>query len=385
MNRTPQEPRDIPKGFRAYLSQEAEALASTEASLVQTFANWGYERLYTPSLEYEDVIGRGLNDRILTNSYRIIDTLTGRVLLLRPDFTPSIARAYSTATTQLGQCARLCYSGPVFRSINKHEGNRAQTWQAGCEFFGCDSLFADQEIIELCLQAVQKVNSHNLNLVLTHSGFIRGVLQALEVAPAIEQAMVETLHRKDATDLEALLAESGTTYSNREVLLKLPSLIGDQAVIEKARDLVINPVSLAALDELQTLVEMLSDLDVTITIDLSELSNLNYYTGCSFELYDEDCDIKVAGGGRYDNLTAKYDCPTPAVGFAINTSHLCTAGQTGETQPNLDYFVYSESDDLQKVQQEVQRLRSEGQRVSWSLAEGASSWKGRAVNSLQLP
>ncbi|ADU64933.1 Histidine--tRNA ligase [Desulfurispirillum indicum S5] len=379
------EPKDIPKGFRASIGPQARTIFSLEKDMVDIFQSWGYQPILTPSLEYEDVIARALDENTLPSTYRIIDSITGRVLLLRPDFTPSIARAYSTATTKLGDCVRLCYSGSVFRSINKHEGNQAQVVQAGGEFLGCSSLEADFEAIALCVHAIGQVSSHGLNLVLTHSRFIGGILAALEVEPAMEKAIVSALHKKDLSALKELLEQSGTTYHNREVLLKLPGLIGDTSLIDRARSLVCNETSHRALDELGALLQKLEHIGCRITLDLSELSYLNYYTGCSFELYDEECGMKVAGGGRYDNLVGKYTHPTPAVGFAVNINHLCEAGLRNQHEILVDYVVYSESDTLEQAQQEVERLRRQGHSAFWITASSAAQHQQRARNIIKLP
>ncbi|WP_027389012.1 ATP phosphoribosyltransferase regulatory subunit [Chrysiogenes arsenatis] len=377
------EPRDIPRGFLAYTDHRAKTLAAIQHYSLELFAQWGYQRVYTPSLEYEDVVCRALSTATLADTYRIIDTNSGRVLLLRPDYTPGVARAYAASAEQLGAFTRLCYSGPVFRAVDIHEGNQAENIQVGCEFIGCDSLVADREILHLAMAAIQQILPEEpLHIVIGHGQFIAGILQAFDIDTYSQQQILQALHKKDIAELQRAIDASGTQYSNRQVLLMLPELTGGIEVIARARTLVRNSLSLQSLDELEAFVQQITCTG-EVTIDLTELSCLDYYTGCYFEIFSATRSLRLAGGGRYDSLLEKYACKLSAVGFAVYANALVKCAVQKAT-PLADTLVVSRSGDTMGAAAAVDALRREGKTAFWVPVDGTLYHRHLAVNLVEI-
>lgn len=361
----PREPRDIPRGFRALSGAPARTMAHIQTRLTRLFDQWGYEPLYPPTLEFEDVVVRGLNSSSFPETYRIIDTLSGRVLLLRPDFTPSIARACATAGLE-EHPQRIWYAGPVFRAIDKHAGHRSETRQAGVEIIGCQDPVADIEVLELCLSAIGELCSDQLYLVLGHGRFVSGVLEALELAPQHRERAIQALHRKDHRQLHQVLEESQTRYANKEVLLQLPGLIGSADILDRAQDLVRNQTSLKAIQDLRNLHRDLElPGNINLVFDLSDMAHHQYYTGCCFEvLMREQRGQRLATGGRYDNLIAQYASSASAAGFGLDLDALCDILGNSSQPDSRDNTCIQDSDSL-RAYRRASELRAQGERATW--------------------
>ena len=110
----------------------------------------------------------------------------------------------------------------------------------------------------------------------------------------------------------------------RQIILSLVHLTGDSSVIQTGRHLVSNEKSHQALNNLESLYEELKShkVDESITIDLSEVRGLDYYTGTIFKIYVPGLGFEIGGGGRYDNLLKNFGCDFPAVGFSFSLERL---------------------------------------------------------------
>ena len=56
--------------------------------------------------------------------------------------------------------------------------------------------------------------------------------------------------------------------------------------------------------------------------DLGLSRSLGYYTGAIFEVYDSALGVPLGGGGRYDDLLARFGRDLPAAGWALNVERL---------------------------------------------------------------
>jgi ATP phosphoribosyltransferase regulatory subunit len=86
----------LPKGARIYLPDEAARKRHVEARLLDVFRRWGYREIVTPSFEYADVLAAGTDQDVQEKMFNLIDRETGRLLALRADITPQIARIVAT-------------------------------------------------------------------------------------------------------------------------------------------------------------------------------------------------------------------------------------------------------------------------------------------------
>ena len=106
-------PALLPTGMHDLLPPEAEMEAAVVAQLMATLTAHGYDRVKPPLVEFEDTLLSGAGAAMATSTFRMMDPVSHRMIGVRADMTPQIARI---AATRLGDAARqlrLSYAGQV--------------------------------------------------------------------------------------------------------------------------------------------------------------------------------------------------------------------------------------------------------------------------------
>lgn len=311
--------------MRDYLPPDAALRASLTGTLLATFSRYGYERVTTPAFEHAEVLERGLEvDR--RDVLRFVEPDTGEVALLRPDITPQIARIIATSLRDRPPPWRLCYSGTVLRRARGRARRNRQLAQAGVEHVGTASIEADVEIVRLAAEALRGVGLRSFRIEL---GQVRiGKVALADVPPALRSAATDALARKDASELERVLAAGRVGKRARKRLQDLAELFGEGSEpLARARRRFRDDVGRAALDEVQALYDRLhaAGLGDVLGVDLGELRGHAYYTGASFTVLAEGPGEPLGGGGRYDRLVERFGLAAPATGFGLDVENLTWA------------------------------------------------------------
>jgi len=105
----------LPKGAKLYLPEEAAQKRVVEERLLGVFRRWGYREVVTPAYEYFDVLARGTDHDLQERMFKMVDRESGRLLALRADITPQIARIVATRMRDEPKPLRLAYVSNVFR------------------------------------------------------------------------------------------------------------------------------------------------------------------------------------------------------------------------------------------------------------------------------
>ncbi len=360
-------PSDIalPRGISDFLPEAAAKIGFIEARLLRVFELWGFRRIITPRLEYEDVLATGMGDELKGRTYRFDDRQSGRLLALPPDITPQLARIAATRMTALPLPHRISYSERVLRQTEIQAGRSREIFQTGVELIGLDSPEADAEMIVMAIEAMQVLGLDNFTIDLGQVEFCQGVFQASGLSDEPLQLLREAVSRKDSSAVASLLNEHTVSPDSARELSALPRLFGGRDVLKKAKEIVSNPRSLAALENLQQVLEILDIHGVAefLSIDLGETRGLDYHSGITFEGFVTGFGEPVCSGGRYDNLTGRYGFDAPATGFTFNLLNLL---QTVERRPELqgcaatDFLLFNTCSDRRNVLQVARQLRSQG-------------------------
>ena len=343
----------------------AAKIGFIEAKIRRIFELWGFRRVITPKLEYEDVLSIGMGDELKGRTYRFDDRQTGRLLAFPPDITPQIARIVATRLNGWPLPHRISYSGRVLRQTEMQTGRSREVFQSGVELIGLDSPEADAEMIAMAVEAMQSLGFTDFKIDLGQVEFLGGVMAACGLHGAALKDLKDAVARKDAAAVERIAADSSVPEDARREITALPRLFGGREVLEHARRVTVNNRSTAALDNLQQVLDILDIHGVGeyLTIDLGETRGLDYHTGITFEGFVVGLGESVCGGGRYDGLTARYGFPSPATGFTFNVLSLLQALQR---QPELeasaarDFLLFNASDDRREVLEVARLLRSNG-------------------------
>ncbi len=329
---SPTLPLAPPSGMDDHLPDETRARASVVARVLDLFGRFGYERVITPAFEHADVLERGLEiDR--RDLLRFVEPESGEVALLRPDITPQIARIIATRLRDRPAPWRLSYHGTVLRQRQRTGRARTarQRTQLGVEHVGTASREADAEVIELAIEACRIAGLDRFRIELGHVGVPRAALSGLP--EPIRSAAADALARKDVAELEGRLDVAGLDGEPRRVLLALAELYGEPDVVHRARRVLTDAGSRAALDEIEAVHDTLGERGhgERLQVDLGDLRGHAYYTGVSFSVLAEGPGEPLGAGGRYDRLLGRFGMPAPATGFALDLEHLIWALQHAST------------------------------------------------------
>jgi len=260
---------------------------------------------------------------------------------------------------------RISYSERVLRQTEIQAGRSREIFQTGVELIGLDSPEADAEMIVMAIEAMQRLGLDNFTVDLGQVEFCQGVFQASGLSGEPLQQLREAVSRKDSSAVAALLKEHTVSPDSAREINSLPRLFGGRSVLNTAKEIVSNPRSLAALDNLQQVLEILDIHGVSdfLSIDLGETRGLDYHSGITFEGFVTGFGEPVCSGGRYDNLIGRYGFNAPATGFTFNLLNLL---QTVERRPELqgcaatDFLLFNTSQDRRNVLQTARQLRSLG-------------------------
>lgn len=313
----------LPPGSRDILPEEARELRAIGESLRTTFEDQGYGEVITPTLEYADVLARGILGDPLP-SYRLIDD-RGAWLELRADATVPLARVAATRYHGHDAPLRFWYSQTVFRPVPALQGRSREIGQAGIELFGVPGHDGDREVLGIAAQCLSATNLPDARLVVGDARLSETILRGAGADDATIAAVHTELQRGGFVAIELLLAEAGLGAADVERVVTLLRTRGDAGLLlEHAAALGAPGTDLAA-----TIAGLsAADRDLVI-VDLGLVRGLDYYSGLVFEVVHPALGEPIGGGGRYDELVGRFGDARPAVGFALEVDSVHRAQALG--------------------------------------------------------
>jgi len=316
---------NIPEGLNDLLPEEAFKRRSLENKVSQVFTEWGYQEIITPTFEFYEMLSKGAGSIKKREMIKFFDR-KGNIVALRPEMTTPIARVASTKLKGEPKPLRFYYVSTVFRYDNLKTGNRKELTQAGVELIGVKSKEADAEVIALAAECLKKNGLKNFFIDIGHVNFFNGIMESIKVKEERKQEIKDAILNKNFVILEKILSTEDIKDNEKEFILRMPTLRGKEEVVQEAEKIVNNRLSASALEEIKEIYNLLRDygLEEYILIDLGIIRDFDYYTGIIFEGYTDYLGFPVCGGGRYDNLCAKFGKDLPSTGFAIGIERLAT-------------------------------------------------------------
>jgi ATP phosphoribosyltransferase regulatory subunit len=317
----------LPKGMAVLLPEAAARQRAIEKTALSVFKLWGYREVIPPLFEYLDILSKTLEPELVEKSYKFVDRSNGRVMILRPDVTPQIARMVALLMADQPKPIRLCYSANVFRYEQEHAGREREILQIGGELVGPQDAESDAEIVALTVEILKHLGLSRFRIAIGQIGFFKALLQEMGVPESEHLQVQKALAGRDAARLTQIL--EGLGLQGREVhkIVGLLQLFGQEEVFDRARRLVqFSPASscLSALTRLEQVHALLKSygLKDRILIDLSEVRGFGYYSGMVFEVFTEGVGYELGGGGRYDHLISHFGADLPSTGFALHVERL---------------------------------------------------------------
>jgi ATP phosphoribosyltransferase regulatory subunit len=308
----------LPDHIADVLPSEARHIEELRRELLDTARGYGCELVMPPLLEHLESLLTGTGEALDLQTFKLVDQLSGRMMGLRADTTPQVARIDAHLLNR--NCVtRLCYCGPVLHTRPGRPRATREPLQFGAEIYGHAGLEADLEALNLALDCLRATQVGDLTVDLADARLVRAVLAGLPLDAAVLAQVHAALAAKDASELAVLTRDF--PKASREGLTALVSLYGDASVLDEAqRRLPDRPVVREALANLRWLASHVEG--ARVSFDLADLRGYAYYSGARFAVYTPGGSDALVRGGRYDEVGAVFGRNRPAVGFSLDVREL---------------------------------------------------------------
>ena len=320
-----------PEGVRDIYGKEYAKKLVVEDSLRSKLVSFGYEDIQTPTFEYFDVFSKEIGTTTSRDLYKFFDK-EGDTLVLRPDFTPSVARCAAKYFCEEKVPVRLCYIG------------------------------------NLVIEALQNAGLSNFQVSIGQVEYFKGLCEEAGLDEDTELALREYISAKNYYGAEDLLMQAGVSENSRKLLLTTTDIFGNIDALKEAKEAVNNNRSKQAIERLEKLYEVLClyGTESYVSFDLGMLSKYRYYTGIIFKAYTYGIGDAIVKGGRYDKLLEYFGKQAPAIGFAAVVDDILEALDRQKIEIKLpapkQVLTYTDADYAQVLTQ-AQSLRKNGTAV----------------------
>ena len=381
-----------PEGVRDIYNEEIEKHEIIISKLKKLVKSYGFDNIKTPTFEFLSVYYKDITLKRPKDLYKFFDA-AGNTLVLRPDFTPSIARAASKYFTD-ERVRRLFYEGNVFSNNKRYQGRLKETFQFGGELIGDGSIGADAEIIAIVVNALKLCGLNDFIISIGHANIIKELIRLGGFDDEAVTTITGYISNRNVTDLTKFLVETGCNDS----LIKLfsmcnkiykPSSEAFNELLDYSKDYDTLHNSLQYLSELADVLALYGVSDY-ISFEPGSTSEFEYYTGIIFAGYTAGIGECVATGGRYDSLLANFGEGRPAIGFGIFIEELITALDKQNiiltAKPDKTVILYKPKK-LNEAVKMAQELRSNGEIVELVAADNydvEKLYEGENINITEI-
>lgn len=356
-----------PDGVRDIYGKEYSKKLVIEEKLRKKLISFGYEDIQTPTFEYFDVFSKEIGTTPSRDLYKFFDK-EGDTLVLRPDFTPSIARCAAKYFMEKAVPIRFCYIGNTFSNTSNLQGKLKEITQLGAELLGDNSVEADAEMINLVIESLLNCGLKKFQVSIGQVEYFKGLCEEAGLNEETELQLKEYISAKNDYAARDLLAQLHVPSEIIEFMLNTTNVLGDIAKLKDTRKALHNERSKKAIERLERLYEVLTlyGTEEYVSFDLGMLSKYRYYTGIIFKAYTNGVGDAIVKGGRYDTLLQYFGKNAPAVGFAVVVDDLLEAITQQKIElplPEEKKILYYSDTNYRNVLKKAQELRKSGKPV----------------------
>ncbi|HYC37577.1 MAG TPA: ATP phosphoribosyltransferase regulatory subunit [Usitatibacter sp.] len=335
----------LPEHIEDVLPAEARTIERLRRAILDLFETHGYELVAPPLLEYVESLLSGTGRDMDLATFKLVDRLSGRMMGVRADHTPQVARIDAHLLNRKG-VARLCYCGSVLHTVPAGMTKMREPIQIGAELYGHAGLEADIEIVRLMVESLERAGLERIHIDIGNPAIYRALAAHMDGDGA--EALFNAVQQKDAVAAGDLAV--------------LTTLNGGIDVIERARRELPAAVS-PALDSLEHLARAVSAPGVEISVDLAELGGFNYESGLVFAAFTPGCPDAIARGGRYDEVGASFGRARPATGFTMDLRQLASMSPPALGEGRREGAVLAPCLEDAELQRAIDELRKRGEIV----------------------
>ena len=329
----------LPAGFADLLPPDAAREARAIDTAIERFAAFGYERVKPPVVEFEESLLGGPGAALASQTFRLMDPVSQRMMGVRPDMTVQVARIAVTRLKHEPRPLRLSYGGNVIRVRGNALKPERQFAQVGCELLGVDTAEADVEAVLLAVDALRAIGVARLTVDLNLPTLVAAVVAGLKLEAEPVRRLRRALDRKDeAAIAKALVGERGDGKKAADLFIGLLRAAGpaDKAIaqLKKLKLPAAAQAEAARLAEVVALVAA-ADAELPLTLDAVDYRGLEYQTGVSFSVFALAGRQELARGGRYSAGYPEDGVSEPATGFTLYMDAVLAASQPIPVRPRL--------------------------------------------------
>jgi histidyl-tRNA synthetase len=402
----------LPRGFRDRGAAEIMAEQKMLATIRAVYESYGFEPLETPAFEYTDALGKFLPDVDRPNAgvFSLKDD-DEQWMSLRYDLTAPLARHVAANFQHLAKPFRRYQTGSVWRNEKPGPGRYREFTQFDADTVGSASPSADAELLMMVSDVMEALGLKRGDYIikLNNRKLLDGVLEASGVAlddrekRGIVLRAIDKIDRLGVEGVQALLGEGrkddsgdftkgaglSAEQAHRILAFVAPDAADEEEHLQQIGTLIsTSAIGAAGLNELEQIVKLLHACGYgpdRILFDTGVVRGLDYYTGAVFEaqltfpIRNEDGEEvvfgSVAGGGRYDDLVARFTGQAvPATGVSIGVSRLMSAlasrgALAAATAPLVVVTVFDKAEAAASFAI-VQELRAAGMRAEAYVGTG---------------
>jgi ATP phosphoribosyltransferase regulatory subunit len=312
-------PALLPTGMHDLLPPEAEIEAAVVSKLMATLTSHGYERVKPPLVEFEENLLSGAGAAMASSTFRLMDPASHRMIGVRADMTPQIARIAATRLGDAPRPLRLSYAGQVLRVTGSEIRPERQVGEVGAELIGAAGAAADVEAIAVAGEALAAIGLPRFSVDITLPTLVLAVAEAYGITGPRAVALRAALDHKDIAAVAEVAGVAGELFG------ELLAAAGPAATALAALDRLELPAR--ARTERLRLGSVLDGLsaaapDLKVTVDPVENRGFEYHTGISFTFFAGAAATfgpvgELGRGGRYE--AGDLAAPEPATGFTLYT------------------------------------------------------------------
>ncbi len=336
-----------------FLSENEKALFK----LRELYESMGYEKYKMSKFEEYDLYAENKSFLKSENVIAFTD-LSGKLMALKPDVTLSIAK---NSLWSREKFHKVYYTENVYRS-DLGAAQFKEIMQVGLEYIGEIDSYVMLEVLSLAAKSLETISPDYI-MDISHMGFIEGLFEAAGIRESKYVEFADVISKKDYAGVLSLCEKEEVGEVFRKKIAALTRIYGSFIeCAEKIESLILNEKMEKAFKEISSIFSILKNNN--IKIDLSLISDMNYYNGITFRGFVKDIPSSILSGGRYDNLIAKLGKKNSAIGFAVYMDLLDIYRKENQSYDVDCILVYNENDDISKVFSEAESLRKKGYTVS---------------------
>lgn len=327
----------IPRGTRDFGPAQMARRQYLFGIIRGIFEKYGFQPLETPALENLSVLQGKYGEEGDQLMYRVLNSgnylqgfdanevhwgykhFTQKVAEkgLRYDLTVPFARYVAMNRSQVSFPFKRYQMQPVWRADRPQRGRFREFYQCDTDVVGSSSLLCEAELMALTLEVFNAIGLPEVIIKVNNRKILSGIAEAIGAA-GHEQGLFMAIDKLDKIGKEAVEEELRQRGFSEPSIRKLQPIFrpktSSRAAFEDLKDWFatseIGRRGVAELEKLWRYVQQYGLDARKIVLDISLARGLSYYTGAIFEVKSQQVPMgSIAGGGRYDNLTAAFGLP----------------------------------------------------------------------------